>query len=343
MGKDFNISVLGDSVNVHVMNKELRKNKKSAGSQGFVFFVQEPRRGSSQAFIVDPETSDTIQLTDTKGEGGRFQNFMLAPETNTLFFGNNGSAFSIGLEDSNLTSLGFGFGTYDSYFFASPDGSRFVSSGAGGRLRSFDNGEVIRKIQSKPPGGIINECDFSPDGSKLAFRSAPGRSYVIHIADLESGTVEHLTSSHQSNTFPKWSPDGKKIAYISAPNDRRSDIWVSDVDTRDATKLTNVGPVFSFSWSPDGKKIVLDHGRKSDDYREIYVVDVDSGNLNRLTTNQELDEYPTFSPEGSRIAYASWVDGVPEVYVMDVDGKNKKRLTYTDKSRKRQLHWVDTH
>ena len=55
---------------------------------------------------------------------------------------------------------------------------------------------------------------------------------------------------------------------------------------------------------------------------EIYVMDDDGGNPQRLTNSPEEEWYPSWSPDGKRIVYSSgdgdW--GKVDIYVMDVDG-----------------------
>ena len=60
---------------------------------------------------------------------------------------------------------------------------------------------------------------------------------------------------------------------------------------------------------------------------EIYVMDSDGGNQERLTNHPASDAAPDWSPDGTRIAFASWRDGNGDIYVMDADGKNVIRLT----------------
>jgi Tol biopolymer transport system component len=49
----------------------------------------------------------------------------------------------------------------------------------------------------------------------------------------------------------------------------------------------------------------------------------------RLTNNDAVDGYPSWSPGGSQIAFSSDRDGNWEIYVMDADGANQTRVTNT--------------
>ena len=61
---------------------------------------------------------------------------------------------------------------------------------------------------------------------------------------------------------------------------------------------------------------------------EIYVMDADGGNQENLTNHLAYDGGPDWSPDGTKIAFASNRDGGPfQIHVMDADGKNMSRLT----------------
>jgi len=56
-------------------------------------------------------------------------------------------------------------------------------------------------------------------------------------------------------------------------------------------------------------------------------MNADGSNQVRLTNNSARDYRPSWSPDGSKIIFASDRDGNMEVYIMNADGSNQIRLT----------------
>ena len=62
----------------------------------------------------------------------------------------------------------------------------------------------------------------------------------------------------------------------------------------------------------------------------MYVLHLDSGTVDRLTTNDAVDIGPSWSPDGARIAFSSNRDGDQEIYLMNSDASALAQLTHNE-------------
>ena len=187
---------------------------------------------------------------------------------------------------------------------------------------------------------------WSPDGKRIAFSSNRDGHVIdgittleIYMMDANGDNPQNLTNNPSNDYSPSWSPDGKRIAFVS-DRDKKfiADIYVMDDDGGNLQRLTNnPHDDYSPSWSPDGKRIVfVSHrvghfiGEGGGITLEIYAMDDDGDNLQKLTENRKNERDPSWSPDGKRIAFSSDRKGDVvnyEIYVMDADGGNLQRLT----------------
>ena len=184
---------------------------------------------------------------------------------------------------------------------------------------------------------------WSPDGKRIVFVSERDGNREIYVMDADGGNQQNLTNDRNEDWYPSWSPDGKRIAFMSLRDGHVIDraptyeIYVMDADGGNQQNLTNNPNDDRYpSWSPNSQRIACSSQRPGH-FRskflityEIYVMDADGGNQQRLTENQKNDWHPSWSPDGERIAFSSDRKGDFEnfeIYVMDADGGNQQNLT----------------
>ncbi len=61
--------------------------------------------------------------------------------------------------------------------------------------------------------------------------------------------------------------------------------------------------------------------------REIWVVDFDGANPKSITQNQSINLSPSWTPDGQRIAFTSYLKRNPDLYLVDLNGKNLQRFS----------------
>lgn len=149
-----------------------------------------------------------------------------------------------------------------------------------------------------------------------------GRIYELIISDYD-GFNKHTVLRQSDNPIatPSWSADGQYIVYSSYSGGSMG-VYELQIATGKVTRLSNYQGINSSpSFSPDGKDIALALSKGYSDQTNIYIMNLVTKALKRLTING-INTAPKFSPNGRSIVFTSDRDnGKPNIYVAPVNSK----------------------
>ena len=149
----------------------------------------------------------------------------------------------------------------------------------------------------------------------------------LYICDADGGNLRQITHDKSISLAPRWAPDGSKIVYTSFLKGF-ADIYMIDIASGKRSVIANSpGINMAGGISPSGGEMLMVLSK--DGNPEIYSKSFSSGQLIRLTRTPRAGEAsPTWSPDGSQIAYVSDMAGAgsPQLYIMDRSGTSR-RLT----------------
>ena len=176
----------------------------------------------------------------------------------------------------------------------------------------------------------------SPDGTWVAYTvngqdlEKDSRGTRVWMAPVAGGDPLPMTAEGTSAWAPRWSPDGKRLSFLSSRRDTGTQVYTLDMRGGEGVQLTSIEQgVEGYEWSPDGKRFVLvirDQGPETgpgpwvidrlkfkDDYvgyldrlrAHLYVYDIGTESVTKITSGDYEDYSPVWSPDGSSIAFVS--------------------------------------
>lgn len=173
-------------------------------------------------------------------------------------------------------------------------------------LLPLDGGEA-RRLTDLPRG--VEAFEWSPDGQSLVVVSVSRGATREEEARLRGGG-----RGREADKAPGPRPDFRyidRLGYqyngVGFIDDRETHLWIVDVETGRARRLTaGPGPESGPVWSPDGRRIAFVANRRPNRdivwRSDVWVVDVESGRQTRVTGGDGAFDTPCWLPDGETLA-----------------------------------------
>jgi serine/threonine protein kinase len=201
--------------------------------------------------------------------------------------------------------------------------------------KSLHLGRVVKGITNlweySLADGALKQLTFGPgpDRNPLADPAGKGLYFVNGKA---TGTLTlYRTATKQSSdvlaelaTQPLISHNGQQVAYITQPEPNRQELWIADIDGRNARMIESpTGSVETLAWTEDNSQFVfaVQNGQTGN----LQVVNADGSKLRQLATSV-LVAFATRIPNTTSIYFggSSSVAGTAITYKLDLNDPNAK-------------------
>lgn len=260
-----------------------------------------------------------------------------SPDGSTIAFvrnTNDGSGIyvipALGGNERRIVSTAVAVGSFRQISW-SPDGRSLAYSGYGptGAAQVYIvavDSLAIRPLSPAPECLDAAEPAFSPDGKQLAVVCMSSSAvYSIYVVELPNGSMRSLATILGYPQGLAWSPDGRQLIFANDPGGG-GELW----------QLTLSGELAKLPFGENSSAPTLSRSGRIAYVRGRNTINIWRADLTETQPEQSAVKLiystltqvdPSYSADGSRIAFQSNRSGSTEIWTTDAEGANPDRLT----------------
>src|SRR5262249_34727922 len=223
-----------------------------------------------------------------------------------------------------------------------PDGRHFLFfaqgsvEGQGIYLASLDGGEVKRLTAADAAGAYTEPglLIFDNQGALL------GRHLDITGRSLtgETFTVAESVAYDPSFNLAAFSVSAAgRIAYRAGGLERRQLTWFDRTGRQVGVAGDVDNTVLGVDISPNGRQLAV--SRTVQRNMDLWLIDVLRGGAARLTSDPAIDQYGTWAPDGTQIAFTSNRNGIYDIFATASNGGGTEELLLKSAHVKAPTDW----